>query len=368
VKVDVKELKYEEMTFELLPPQAVELIKKNDINIDLAKKNIVLFWRIAMFFKPDAFSMFHIAKPDDYPWINDDTIAKYRTIIEEVDSLKTMKRVFTKITIIGEGAFGCVYMAKEVESKQYIAIKKLPHKEAKEQRHNFYEGSVLSILDHPNIIKYHKSILVEQELWIVTEYIHGGTLADAIRAYKFTDNHCAYFVREIVKALSYLHQHNLAHRDLKSRNVMLDSKGSVKLIDFGLCADFSTGNKTRILGSPFWISPEMINGNPHSLNVDIWSLGVIALEIHLQTPPIYESAVRCMFTVATEGLKHLIPYNATEDAKSFMNFCLEQDPNLRPYIREVEQHAWVNRYGISQGIQKVLSSLFLGDALSLFNQ
>jgi len=89
--------------------------------------------------------------------------------------------------------------------------------------------------------------------------------------------------------------------------------------------------------------------------------------MHLQSPPYLESPVKCMFIAATEGLVHIIPKNATAEAKSFMEICLEQDPAKRISAQEASQHPWVHRMGLSQGIQKIISSAFLGDTLALFN-
>jgi len=145
---------------------------------------------------------------------------------------------------------------------------------------------------------------------------------------------------------------------------MININGAVKLIDFGLCADLSDGPRKRMLGSPFWISPEMIRQEEHSYSTDIWSLGVLVLELYTTRPPLYDSGIKCMLTVATEGLKQFIPDRACDDAKSLLNKCFEMNPKDRPSSAELLEHPWLTVPGLSRGINKILESIFLSDTLN----
>jgi len=119
-----------------------------------------------------------------------------------------------------------------------------------------------------------------------------------------------------------------------------------------------------MLGSPFWISPEMIKQEEHSYPSDIWSLGVLVIELYTTRPPLYESGIKCMLTVATEGLKQFIPHRACDNAKSFVNKCFEMNPNDRPTAEELLNHPWINEHGLSMGIIKILETIFLSDTLN----
>merc|ERR1712100_446053 len=160
-----------------------------------------------------------------------------------------------------------------------VAVKRMTHKNAKEKRRNLKEVGVLLFCDHPNIVRYYKSFIRGEDIWLVMEFMEGGTLTEAAKAHKFKEKEIAYVARESLKALSYLHQHNLVHRDLKSSNIMMTITGEIKLIDFGLAADVRVCLKGKMAGSPYWMPPEMVWRRKHGPPIDIWSLGICILEL-----------------------------------------------------------------------------------------
>jgi len=203
-----------------------------------------------------------------------------------------------------------------------------------------------------------------EEVWIIFQYLHGGCLADAAKAFRFSDRHCAFIAREICLAVQHLHHKGWAHRDIKSSNIMMDISGQIKLIDFGLCADMSTGPRIKMLGSSYWIPPEMIKRQPHHISVDIWSLAVCVLELFLRGPPHYPLNFKCMFKACTVGLKDTIPESASPEAKDFLAKCLVIDPNQRATVDELLAHPWVLQKGIDSGISDIFKSIFLNNTLS----
>lgn len=149
-----------------------------------------------------------------------------------------------------------------------VAIKKVSHLLSREMEHNHAEvGFLLSCLGQPNIVQFKKALQMGDQLWIVTEFLEGGTLGAASKAYRFTERHIAFVAHEMLQALTYLHSRHLVHRDLKSANVMLSIKGQVKLIDFGLCCDLGgpEGSRVQLLGSPCTPSPP---SPPHPISLD----------------------------------------------------------------------------------------------------
>jgi len=201
-------------------------------------------------------------------------------------------------------------------------------------------------------------------VWIIFQYLHGGTLSEAARAFKFSDRHIAFIAREICKALQHLHQKKWAHRDLKSSNIMMDISGMIKLIDFGLCADMSNGSRIKMLGSSFWIPPEMIRRQPHHTSADIWSLAVCVLELYLRGPPHSPSSFKCMFSACTVGLMNMVPESASPEARDWLSKCLVIDPSKRATVDELLEHSWVNQKGIDNGISDIFRSIFLNNTLS----
>jgi len=197
------------------------------------------------------------------------------------------------------------------------------------------------------------------------DYLEGGTLGEAAQLYTFSEKHIAYISRECLKGIQFLHERGFAHRDLKSSNVMMSVKGDVKLIDFGLCADFQDGPRKKMMGSPYWVPPEMIRNNIHSYPVDIWSFAVCILELFLSGPPYPESPVKCMLMAATRGLKDQIPETASADAKEFLGSCLTVDPDERATAEQLLKHNWVMQPNLEEGIDQILYQIFLSNSLSV---
>jgi len=214
-------------------------------------------------------------------------------------------------------------------------------------------------------VKYHCSYLnVNQkkgieEVWIICEFITGGSLSEAAKIHLFKDKHIAHIAREMCLGLKYIHDRKWVHRDLKSANVMIKTDGSIKLIDFGLCADVSQGDKIKMLGSAFWIPPEMIRKETHSLSADIWSLAVCILELYLQSPPHAISPLKCMFEVATVGLVDCIPDYTSDDARDWLMRCLVMDKTKRATVDELLTHPWVSGRSVVREFAAVLRGLFL---------
>uniref|UniRef100_A0A6B2L0T5 Protein kinase domain-containing protein n=1 Tax=Arcella intermedia TaxID=1963864 RepID=A0A6B2L0T5_9EUKA len=299
------------------------------------------------------------------PYASEEAIEKAKKSI--LTTTKNMKKFYKSAELAGKGGFGSVFIAKEVATKKRVAVKKLPHDNERTIQNNYSEIAFLMVCQHPNIVQYHQTYLVDEksvpEVWIIMEYMQGGTLKEASKSKLFTDTHIAYVAREMLRGLQYLHSIQLAHRDLKSANVMMSITGEIKLIDFGLCADFSTGPRTKMLGSPYWIPPEMIQDKPHSYPVDIWSFAVCLMELYISNPPYAESSLKCMFMTATKGLKDQIPKEATPDAVDFLSKCLVIDPDKRATAAQLLQHPWVSRKSVGDGVVEILKQIFLSNSL-----
>jgi serine/threonine protein kinase len=177
------------------------------------------------------------------------------------------KSWYKTILQAGKGGFGKVYLAKYSKDNGKVAVKRIPHVTPKQKRKNFQEIRFLKYCNaHSNIVKYIRSFLVKDEVWLVTEYMQGGTLTQvripcascatqvafryridlfvlvvqAVAVHKFTESEIAYISREVLVALDYLHDNKLAHRDLKSGNIMLDMSGSVKLSSLTSCDNLAS--------------------------------------------------------------------------------------------------------------------------------
>eukprot|EP01126_Amoeba_proteus_P063062 TRINITY_DN864_c0_g1_i10.p1 TRINITY_DN864_c0_g1~~TRINITY_DN864_c0_g1_i10.p1 ORF type:complete len:188 (-),score=42.97 TRINITY_DN864_c0_g1_i10:776-1339(-) len=152
------------------------------------------------------------------------------------------------------------------------------------------EITMMKTLSHPNIVKYIDSYIVEKKLWVVMEFMGGGSLTDILELFphlQMSESEIAQIMLESLKALEYIHRMHRIHRDIKSDNILLDTTGSVKLADFGYTVQLTEAKNKRstTIGTPYWEAPEVITGDPYDSKVDIWSLGIMAIEMAEGEPP-----------------------------------------------------------------------------------
>jgi p21-activated kinase 1 len=177
------------------------------------------------------------------------------------------------------------------------------------------------------------------------EYMDGGSLTNVATFCDCQEPHIAYFAREILRGLKYMHEHNKIHRDIKTDNVLLTSTGIVKLADFGYAAQLTSPNDSRksIVGTPYWMAPELIKALPYSFPVDIWSLGILCRELAEGEPPFVEfPPMRALYMIVTQG----IPDISNKEARSpaFLDFigkCLTVDPEKRATAAQLLEHPFL---------------------------
>eukprot|EP01126_Amoeba_proteus_P035898 TRINITY_DN3632_c0_g1_i4.p1 TRINITY_DN3632_c0_g1~~TRINITY_DN3632_c0_g1_i4.p1 ORF type:complete len:261 (-),score=43.64 TRINITY_DN3632_c0_g1_i4:701-1483(-) len=243
-----------------------------------------------------------------------------------------------------------------------LAVKMMEHDVEKKKLNNFGEIGFLSSCNHPNIVKfmnaYENSKKVE-ECWLVMEYMQGGTLRDAIKFHNFSSDHMRHISLEILKGINYIHSLGWVHRDLKTSNVMLTIEGNVKIVDFGLCTDVSNEEAMRrIAGSPYWMAPELFLRTSVNQLCDIWSWGVIVLEMLLGVPPYYPRVLQACFIASTVGLLHLIPEGTPPDCCLVLSKALEMDMNQRLGSDELLLMEWFSQECDLTGLKEVIRSIF----------
>jgi len=261
---------------------------------------------------------------------------------------------------LGHGGFGSVVLARTTSS-HLVAIKQVQHETGRQKRKNFQEVRFLRYFrDHPNILQYHAAGIYDGELWIITEYLCGGTLSEAVQIHRFSEDEISFIAGNILKALVHLHAHQVMHRDLKSGNIILTVEGRVKLIDFGLCSDASNGELVHMVGSPFWMPPEMIWKKPHGLAADIWSFGVCLLECADGKRASDKPAIKAMFDNATKGLQDYVrSLKISESFSQFLLMCLQEEPEKRYKATELIKHPFICSTTFTTAQSSVLfSSIF----------
>jgi len=282
-----------------------------------------------------------------------------------LDKSQDVKKIYKNLKQIGSGGFGSVFLAKSIVDKCEVAIKKIAHSSAKAQRTNLNEIGFLHFCKHPNIVSYIRSHLVDDHVWITMEYMQGGTLTEAAAGHTFNESCIAYVAKGMLEGLSYLHSHQLVHRDIKSGNIMMTIDGKIKIVDFGLCVDNTERKLTHMAGSPFWMSPEMIRGDGYGSPSDIWSFGICLLELANGEPPNRKSSLNAMFTTATSGCVGLDrPERWSENFRHFLTLCLEFDPSKRQSADQLLKHPWLLSSENPETMKKILAQIFIANVMN----
>ncbi|XP_059072749.1 serine/threonine-protein kinase BLUS1 isoform X1 [Cryptomeria japonica] len=264
---------------------------------------------------------------------------------------------------VGQGVSAIVHRALCIPFNEIVAIKVLDLEKCNSNLDEIRrEAQTMSLINHANVLRAHCSFVADKKLWVVMPYMSGGSCLHIMKSVYpdgFEEAVIATILKEVLKALEYLHSHGHIHRDVKAGNILVDNSGAVKLGDFGVSACmFDTGDRQRsrntFVGTPCWMAPEIMEQiHGYDFKADIWSFGITALELAHGHAPFskYPPMKVLLMTLqnAPPGLDYERDRRFSKAFKEMIASCLVKDPTKRPSAEKLSKlsffkHARSNEY------------------------
>mmetsp|Transcript_19861 Transcript_19861/g.42879 ORF Transcript_19861/g.42879 Transcript_19861/m.42879 type:complete len:1004 (-) Transcript_19861:598-3609(-) len=246
---------------------------------------------------------------------------------------------------LGRGSSGRVYRALNRESGHFVAVKEIPMKGMKQGHLQAVQSEIelLHHLQHPQIVRFYETIRTSDHLYLVLEYVENGSLANILKLFgKFPEHILVVYMRQVLQGLEWLHSHGVCHRDIKGANLLITKDGQVKLADFGVAGKLTDSVKPNsVVGTPYWMAPEIIEMSCFTTASDIWSLGCTVLELLTGEPPYFElRPVSALYRIVQDGSPPL-PASLSPLLHGFLTKCFTRNPEERATASELRQHPWL---------------------------
>jgi len=299
----------------------------------------------------------HGAKDEDKEDLRPTKIVNQHLAKISLDQLQVIKP-------LGAGGFGMVKLVSVngVPDRAFAlkCIQKARVVQYGQQRHIMDEKNILMQIDSPFLLGLHKTFKDNKFVYLLTDAYLGGDLWRLLHSKgPFSDTNARFYVGCVLEAFAYLHKRQYVYRDLKPENLMIDSKGYVKVVDLGFAKKVLPGHKTwTFCGTPEYIPPEIISNTGHNVAADYWSLGILVFELLSKRTPfrakddlaIYEGILRGIHSVQ-------FPYKISRKAENLIKALCRQEPSERigyqkAGISDIRKHRWFQGFDW-EGLQQV---------------
>nr|XP_012228924.1 PREDICTED: neither inactivation nor afterpotential protein C isoform X1 [Linepithema humile]XP_012228934.1 PREDICTED: neither inactivation nor afterpotential protein C isoform X1 [Linepithema humile] len=305
--------------------------------------------------------------------------------LKRLDSIQDPGKRYTLKERIGVGIYGDVYEGIDQQAGNKRVAIKIQKLTSETQSLIVEEYRILrDFAGHPNLPEfygiYRKRSGKQSEfdqIWFVMEFCEGGTVMDLVHGMiannkRMREEHIAFILREVIKALIHLHEHNVIHRDIRGNNIVLTKEGEVKLVDFGLSRTVKNELEKRhtCIGSPSWMAPEVASSKGsgtdggYGSRVDVWAIGITAIELADGKAPFEDMhPTRALFQIVRNPPPTLYrPANWSQNLNDFISECLEKNPENRPYVMEIIEHPFLselpeNDYPLTQEIKTLATNV-----------
>ncbi|CAK9115598.1 Cytokinesis protein sepH (Serine/threonine-protein kinase sepH) [Durusdinium trenchii] len=246
---------------------------------------------------------------------------------------------------IGQGGFGTVYACRNSVTGETVAVKSIGLRNLNKESLRLIEEEVtlLKKLDHPNIVKYIDTVRTNDHLHIVLEYMENGSLARNLKLFgALSQSLCALYIRQVLNGLAYLHEQGVIHRDIKGANILTTKQGLVKLADFGV-ATHTSAQTNDVVGTPYWMAPEIIEMSGPTTACDIWSVGCTIVELLTLKPPYFDVPPMAALWRIVQDDHPPLPEGLSNALQEFLLLCFKKEPLLRSSAKDLLRHRWVHK-------------------------
>jgi len=264
-------------------------------------------------------------------------------------------RKYTKLKLLGRGAFGSVFLAKQNTTNKLFAVKRVDLNNAMSDnaaQEIANEISVMKKLNNQHIVRMYGSYVVKRGVEIYMEYVDGNSLDSQLKVFgPFPEIVIKYYTVQLLQALTYCHTLGVIHRDIKGKNILLMGTGMIKLADFGsaklsdgmLKDEFTLNDSFKY--TPQWVAPEVLGVTKWDAKVDIWSLGCVVQEMASARPPWHEKGLtntfQIMYHISQTNEVPAIDDRLSYEGRDFVSRCFNRDPKKRPSARDLLTDQWV---------------------------